>query len=90
MKYRKRADQKKDHKKDYKKGFCQRIKIRGRSLLPFLVRVAFCACRRSDPPQAENSAKQEFFLFSGEVFLFDDLNRHILASPQFEGSSSLV
>lgn len=29
-------------------------------------------------------------LFSGEVFLFDDLNRHILASPQFEGSSSLV
>ena len=53
-------------------------------------RVAFCACRRSDPPQAENSAKQEFFLFSGEVFLFDDLNRHILASPQFEGSSSLV
>ena len=41
-------------------------------------------------PQAENSAKQEFFLFSGEVFLFDDLNRHILASPQFEGSSSLV
>ena len=29
-------------------------------------------------------------LLSGKVFLFDDLNRHILASPQFEGSSSLV